>query len=281
MVDAHQRLPAQLARRGFPMKRVLLSSTIALLVALPPLTARVADLTDVPPAIAAAVADSHRPAEEVRLDILRQPARLLAFAGVKPGDVVADFMPGNGYFTRLLSKVAGPTGRVYAFIPEEQVKNCPPREIAGSREIERDPSYTNVTMMTDAVDRLAMPRQLDVLWTAQNYHDLHDTFMGPANIKGVNQAFFNALKPGGVLIVIDHAAAAGSGLRDTETLHRIDPVTLRKEIEAAGFVFESQDNALANAADDHSRSVFDPLIRGKTDQFVFKFRKPVAWQNTI
>jgi predicted methyltransferase len=263
------------------VKRALLSSTIALLFALPPVTARVAVPLVVPPAVADAVADSHRPAEQVRLDVLRQPARLLAFAGVMPGDVVADFMPGNGYFTRLLSKVAGRTGKVYAFIPEEQVKNCPPREIAGSRQIERDPFYANVTVMTGAVDRFSMPRRLDVLWTAQNYHDLHDTFMGPADIKALNEAFFNALKPGGIFIVIDHAAAAGSELRDTETLHRIDPVTLRKEIEAAGFVFESQDNALANAADDHSRTVFDPLIRGKTDQFVFKFRKPAASPNTI
>ena len=263
------------------MKNALLSSTIALLCALPPLIARAADPTDVPPAIAAAVADSHRPAEQARLDVLRQPSRLLAFAGIKPGDVVADFMPGNGYFTRLLSKVAGPTGKVYAFIPSEQVKNCPPREIAGSRKIEGDPLYANVTVMTGAVDRFSMPRRLDVLWTAQNYHDLHDTFMGPADIKGLNKAFFNALKPGGVFIVIDHAAAAGSALRDTETLHRIDPMTLRREIEAAGFVFESQDNSLANAADDHSRTVFDPRIRGKTDQFVLKFRKPVARQSTI
>lgn len=263
------------------MKSALLSSIVALVFAFPPLTARVADPLLVPPAIAAAVADSHRPAEQVRLDVLRQPARLLAFAGVKPGDLVADFMPGNGYFTRLLSTVTGPTGKVFAFIPEEQVKNCPPSEIAGSRQIEGDPFYANVTVMTGAVNRFSMPHRLDVLWTAQNYHDLHDTFMGPADIKALNEAFFNALKPGGIFIVIDHAAAAGSALRDTDTLHRIDPVTLRKEIEAAGFVFESQDNALANAADDHSLTVFDPLIRGKTDQFVFKFRKPAVGRNII
>jgi predicted methyltransferase len=257
------------------MRNAFLSLVVTLLFAVPPDTPA-ADRTDVPSAIAAAVADSRRPAEQTRLDPQRKPARMLAFAGVKPGDRVADFMPGNAYFTRLLSTVVGPAGKVYAFIPEEQVKNCPPEEVAGTRAIVHDPLYVNVTLLTGDVNRFSTPQRLDVLWTAQNYHDLHDAFMGPAHIKELNEAFFNSLKPGGVFIVIDHAAAAGSALRDTETLHRIDPMTLRREIEAAGFVFEAQDNGLANAADDHSLRVFDPLIRGRTDQFVFKFRKPAS-----
>ena len=230
--------------------------------------------TPVPAAISTAVADTHRPLEQTKLDAQRKPAQLIAFAGIKPGDWVADFMPGNAYFTRIFSKVVGPTGRVYAFIPAEEIKNCPPAEVAGSRAVEHDPAYQNVTPLSGPVNRFSTPRQLDVLWTAQNYHDLHDAFMGPANIGLLNKAFFNSLRPGGILIVIDHAAAPGSALRDTETLHRIDPASVRKEIEAAGFVFEAQIDDLENINDDHSRSVFDPAIRGKTDQFVYRFRKP-------
>jgi predicted methyltransferase len=228
----------------------------------------------VPAAILAAVADTHRPLEQTQLDAQRKPARLIDFAGVKPGDQIADFMPGNAYFTRILSKVVGSTGHVYAFIPAEEIKNCPPAEIAGSRAIEHDPAYPNVTQLSGPVNQFSTPQKLDVLWTAQNYHDLHDAFMGPADIKALNMAFFNSLKPGGTLIVIDHAATSGSGLRNTETLHRIDPYSVRKELEAVGFVFEAQSDDLKNPNDDHSRSVFDPSIRGKTDQFVYKFRRP-------
>jgi predicted methyltransferase len=119
-----------------------------------------------------------------------------------------------------------------------------------------------------------VPERLDVIWTAQNYHDLHDTFMGPADVAALNQRFFDALKPGGLYLVIDHVAEAGSGLRDTESLHRIDPKRLRREIEAAGFEFDAQSNALRNRSDDHKKSVFDPDVRGRTDQVVYRFRKP-------
>jgi predicted methyltransferase len=138
---------------------------------------------EVPQAIAMAVADSHRPPEQSKLDPQRKPAQVLAFAGVHPGDRVADFMPGNAYFTRLLSAVVGPKGHVYAFIPKEEIKNCPPAEIAGSRAIEHDPAYRNVAHLSGPVDRFATPRRLDVIWTAQNYHDLHDAFLGPADIQ--------------------------------------------------------------------------------------------------
>jgi predicted methyltransferase len=233
-----------------------------------------ASADDVPARMAAAISDPRRPPEQVRLDATRRPDIVLVFAQVKSGDRVADFMPGNGYFTRILSDIVGPNGRIYAFNPEEQIKNCPPSEIAGSQAIARDPSYRNVTLLTGSLANFRIPEKLDVLWTAQNYHDLHDSFLGPANVTALNRAFFNALKPGGVFLVIDHVAESGSGLRDTQTLHRIDPARLRSEIEAAGFVFEAQSAALRNPTDDHRRSVFDPLVRGSTDQVVFRFRRP-------
>jgi predicted methyltransferase len=199
---------------------------------------------------------------------------MLMFAGIKPGDRVGDFMSGNAYFTRLFSRVVGPSGRVYAFIPTEEIKNCPAAEVAGSRAVSRDPVYANVKLLTGPVNQFSVPEPLDILWTAQNYHDLHDKFMGPADVRQVNRAFFNALKAGGALIVVDHVAAPGSSLATTESLHRIDPAIVRREIEAAGFIFDSESKVLANPDDDHSRSVFYPSIRGATDQAVLKFHKP-------
>jgi predicted methyltransferase len=224
--------------------------------------------------IAAALYDPRRPAEQIKLDGSRKPGSLIAFAGAKPGDRIADFMPGNAYFTRILSNVVGPAGRVYAYIPAEQIANCAASEIAGARAVGRDPSYANVTVLTSTLADFRMPEQLDLIWTAQNYHDLHDSFLGPANLKDLNRAFFNALRPGGIFLVIDHVAERGSGLRDTETLHRIDPILMQQEIEAAGFVLEAQSDVLRNPNDDHTHSVFDTRIRGTTDQVVLRFRRP-------
>jgi predicted methyltransferase len=224
--------------------------------------------------IETALSDTRRPAEQVRLDATRKPATLIAFAGVRPGDHIADFMPGNAYFTRILSDVVGPTGRVYAYIPAEQIANCPATEISGAQAVGRDPGYANVTVLTGTLTDFQMPERLDLIWTAQNYHDLHDTFLGPAEMTRLNKAFFNALRPGGVLLVIDHVAEKGSGIRDTETLHRIDPAFLQQEIEAAGFIFEAQSDVLRNSHDAHTLSVFDTSIRGMTDQVVFLIRRP-------
>ena len=225
-------------------------------------------------ALAQALADPARPAEEVALDPLRKPAELLAFAGLKPGDRVADFMSGNGYFTRIFSRVVGPAGRVYAFLPAQQLANCSPRETLGTRALEHDTRYPNVQVLIDAADRFTAPEPLDVVWMSLGYHDLHDSFMKPLDVAALNSAVYRALKPGGVYLIVDHVAAAGSGLRDTETLHRIDPESLRAEVTAAGFVLEAQSAVLRNGADSHTLKVFDPAIRHRTDQLVFRFRKP-------
>lgn len=252
------------------MKSVPCLAAISL-TALLPLSAY-AD-TQIPAAVTAAVADPRRPTDQVQLDPARKPAQLLAFAELKAGDRVADFMPGNAYFTRIISDVVGSNGHVYAFLPTEQLANCAPTEVAGSRALEHDPSYANVSVLSATTDEFNLA-SLDVIWTAQNYHDLHDSFMGPANVAALNRAFFKALKPGGIYLVIDHVAEAGSGLRDTESLHRIDPLRLRKEIEAAGFRLDAQSDLLRNLKDDHSLSVFDGRVRGRTDQVVYRFRKP-------
>jgi predicted methyltransferase len=223
-------------------------------------------------AASAAVADTLRPATDVKRDGDRHPAEMLAFAGVKPGDKVADLIAGGGYFTRLFAKDVGPGGHVYVIQPAEIIKIAPVY-LKQIQDVVKD--YPNVTLITDALPAaLKTPEKLDLVWTSQNYHDMHDPFMGPEDMAAVNKAVFDALKPGGRFIVLDHVAEAGSGLRDTNTLHRIDPEAVKKEVEAAGFVLEAESPLLHNPNDPHTANVFDTSIRGRTDQFILKFRKP-------
>jgi predicted methyltransferase len=229
-----------------------------------------------PPNLAKALADPRRPSADVARDPVRHPAELIAFAGVKPCDRVADYFAGGGYYSRLLADVVGPKGRVYAIIPAEMARNCDPAEFAGARKLAKEGSYKNVVVMTRPAAHFAPARPLDVIWSSQNYHDLYDGFMEGLDVRAADRALYAALKPGGVLLVIDHAAQAGSGHRDTETLHRIDPASIRGELVAVGFVLEAESPLLRNPADDHSLRVFDPKIRGRTDQVVLKFRKPHA-----
>lgn len=223
--------------------------------------------------IKAAVADSHRPAKDTENDAARKPAEMLRFAGVKPGSIVVDIMPGSGYFTRVFAKTVGKSGHVYAYQPTETDKYYKGKP-APINAVADDPAYGNITVIHKSINDFAIPQKADVIWTSQNYHDLHDDFMGPADIAKVNKAVFDALKPGGVFVVLDHTAKAGTGLADTDTLHRIDPAVVKKEVEAAGFKFAGEDNALRNPKDDHTLKVFDPKIRHHTDQFIYKFQKP-------
>jgi predicted methyltransferase len=239
------------------------------------LTFGAASASPVPPYAAAAVADKARPAEDVARDADRKPAEMIAFAGIKPGDVVVDLVPGKGYFTRIFAKAVGPKGHVYAFFPTEidsMLKGKSPSVTAVTND---SANYPNVSLIHASLAQFQIPQAPDVVWTSQNYHDFHDTFFGPADLAVVNKAIYNALKPGGLYVVLDHAADAGSGLRDTETLHRIDPAAVKKEVTAAGFVFVGDDDALRNPSDPHTKNVYDPSIRGKTDQFIYKFRKPM------
>jgi predicted methyltransferase len=224
------------------------------------------------PNIAAALSDPSRPAADMIRDNDRHPGEVLTFAGLRQGAKVADLIPGGGYFTRILSKSVGAKGHVYAYVPDELTKLAK-REPAVNA-IARDPAYSNVTVVLNTLPNFSAPEKLDLVFTAQNYHDMHDQFMGPADLSVVNRQVFKALKPGGVYLIIDHSAEPGSGLRDTETLHRIDAAAVKAEVTAAGFIFEGENRVLRNPADSRKLGVFDASIRGKTDQFVFKFRKP-------
>jgi predicted methyltransferase len=222
--------------------------------------------------IAAAVADSHRPAAATAHDADRKPAAMLAFAGIKPGDVVVDLIPGSNYFSRLFAAAVGPTGHVYSFEASEfddEFKNHNVPVPSGTLD-----GYPNDTFVHASIAKLPVPQLADVVWTSQNYHDLHDKFTGPVDVAAFNKAVYAALKPGGVFIVLDHAAAPGSGLRDTDTLHRIDPAAVKTEVTAAGFKFVGESTVLRNPKDPHDKLVFDKSIRGHTDQFIYKFRKP-------
>ncbi len=224
--------------------------------------------------IAAAVSDAARPEADRQRDAERKPADTLAFAGVKPGDSVAELIPGGGYFTRLLSKLVGPKGHVYAIAPARRPDapaDTPDRSL-GAKAVAADPNYSNVSVLVEPIKSVTVPAPVDLVWTSQNYHDVHN--VPDIDMVAFNKSVFDALKAGGVYLVIDHAAQAGSGARDTSTLHRIDPQIVKSEVLAAGFVLDSQSELLGHATDAHTAAVFDPSVRGKTDQFILKFRKP-------
>lgn len=226
---------------------------------------------DVPANIAAAVDSPARPAAQRERDAARHPAELLAFAGVKPGDRVGDFLMGGGYFTRIFSGAVGPTGKVYGFQAAEFI------QFSGDYARLQDETATfapNIVPVRASLGGFTFPEPLDLIFTAQNYHDLHLGRASPEQIAAIDRQMFAALKPGGVLVVVDHYAVDGSGDRDSNKLHRIDIATVKAELTAAGFVLEAESDLLRNPADPRTDSVFAPTIRGKTDQFVLKFRKP-------
>jgi predicted methyltransferase len=228
----------------------------------------------IPGYVTAAVAGANRPDADKQRDDGRKPAETIAFAGLKPGQSIADFLPGTGYYDRIFSGVVGAKGHVYAFYPAEmKAFSKSPLPADGTKPFDK---YDNVTSVSTPANDFALPAPVDMVWISDNYHDIHDPFFAPAEAAKVNAAVFKALKPGGIYLVLDHAAPAGSGLADTNTLHRIDEASVKSEVEAAGFQLVAESDALRNAADDHSKLVFDPSVRGHTDQFILKFRKPKA-----
>jgi predicted methyltransferase len=245
--------------------------SLSLLILIAPLIVRAATPLA---SIAAAIADPSRPAEDVARDADRKPAATLEFAGVKPGDKVADYIANSGYFTRLLAGVVGPKGHVYSVELNEIVKEgSGTKGYAGLKDWVQ--GRANVSLETEpSTSSPSFPEKLDVFWITLNYHDLHDKFLGPVDVAVFNKAVFAALKPGGVYIILDHVAAAGSPPDVTEKLHRIDPAVVRQEVEAAGFRFDGESPILANSDDPHTVPMWDKSVKGRTDQFFYRFRKP-------
>jgi predicted methyltransferase len=219
----------------------------------------------IPAYVTAAINDAARPQDNKDLDAARKPAELMAFAGVKPGDKVVEFWPGAGYVTRLLSKIAGPTGKVYSLNAPtfpQALKDRP-------KAVTSDAAYSNVVLMEQPFDAIKIPEPVDVVWTSENYHDFQNNGPFKADTAAMDKAVFAALKPGGLYIITDYEGAAGTGKTQTQALHRIDPAAIKAEVTAAGFVLEGESNALKNADDKMTER-----SRQGASQVFYKFRKP-------
>ena len=225
----------------------------------------------VPANIAAALADPSRPAADSARDAARKPGELLALGEAPTGGKVVDLVMGGGYFTRILAGAVGPKGVVYAYQPTEFIRF---QASYGENQKAVAAALPNVTPITASFGELDIPDGVDLVLTVQNYHDLHLAPFPKDTAAKVNAEVFRSLKPGGIYLISDHVALPGSGLEAATKIHRIDPAIVRAEVEAAGFRLESESPLLADSADPHTANVFDPAIRGKTDQFVMKFRKP-------
>jgi predicted methyltransferase len=203
-------------------------------------------------------------------------SELTRFARVEAGSIVIDVYPGDGDWTRLFSEVVGPKGRVFSFVPAE-IADLKPDQVGRMQAIAKEPGRENVEAVS--ANLVAMPevtQPADVLWLHLFYHDLHTTLMRKkgATAADFNRAVYERLKPGGFYVIVDHAAAVGAGTSDAQSLHRIEPASVRAEVEAAGFVLNAESTMLANKDDPHSIKVFDPSIKGKTDRFAYRFVKP-------
>jgi predicted methyltransferase len=213
---------------------------------------------------AALLADPERPEADRARDPDRKPAETIAFAGIRPGYRIAELSPGGGYYTRLLSKAVGPSGRVYAF----GLRPAPAVQAWAT-------THPNTIFTVVEPGTISAPEPVDLVWTTNNYHDFKNNRIGESDLAvALNKAAFRALKPGGIYLVADHEAGPGVGASVTSTLHRIESGFVRREVEAAGFRLVGKSDLLRHATDDHKLKVQESAIRGKTDQFVLKFRKP-------
>ena len=201
---------------------------------------------------------------------------LRQFARAHSGSTVLDVWPGSGDWTRLFSDIVGPEGRVYSFVPAElaHFKSDP---VGQMRALAKEPGRQNVEVVSaDVVALTGSSQSLDVVWVHLFYHDLHTALVQSrgATPAGFNRAVYERLKPGGFYVIVDHVAATGTGASRAESLHRIDPATVRAEVEAAGFVLDEESNVLAKKDDPHYANVFEPSIKGETDRFAYRFIRP-------
>ena len=215
----------------------------------------------------AALAAPNRPAENKARDAARKPVETVQFFGIKTGDTVVDMIAAAGWFTEVLSAAVGPAGKVYS-------QNLPFLVQADAEKALHD-RLGNVEAVHVPLDQAGITGKADAVVTAQNLHDIYNGYQdqpgGEAPAVGFLQAIYAALKPGGVLGVIDHVGIAG---QDNAALHRMQLQQARDVITKAGFTIEAESSLLASPADDHTKNVFDPAVRGRTDQFMIRARKP-------
>ena len=224
---------------------------------------------------AAAVASETRPEADRARDAGRNPEAVLEFFGIQPGDIVLEMWAGGGYYTELLAHVVGESGKVVAHM------NTPILQFSSEEHTMRhaDNRLPNTEILFAENNELTLEADsFDAATIVLNYHDLYwlseEYGWVPIDVPVFLAELYQAIKPGGILGIVDHQAASGSPAETGGTLHRIDSAIVIAELERAGFVLEGESDVLANAEDDHSKSVFDPEIRGKTDRYVLRFRKP-------
>ena len=226
---------------------------------------------DMSQVIARAVADPARPASFRAADSFREPARTLAFSGVRPGMTVGEFYPAGGYFTRMLSDVVGPSGHIYG------IENAGWNDsVSDDRKMLAEGKWKNVSLDVQPFGTVKFPRPLDIAWVTQNYHDLKIAKYGPVDTIAFDRAVYKALKPGGTFFVLDHQGWAGMTDADIAKVHRIDKATVIREATSAGFKLAGEGHFLNRSTDDHHLPIFDPKVRGHTDQYALKFVKPAS-----
>jgi predicted methyltransferase len=220
--------------------------------------------------ISHAVADPARPADYRKADPLRKPGETLAFAGIRPGMVVGEFYPAGGYFTRMLSDVVGPSGHIYA-IENDRWQDS----VKDDKAMLAEGKWKNVSLDVKPFGTAVFPKPLDLAWVTQNYHDLKIAKYGKVDTVAFDRAVYKALKPGGIFFIIDHQGPPGLTPAQIEKMHRINRDVVVREVTSAGFKLAAEGNFLRRPGDDHTKPIFDPSIRGHTDQYALKFVKPV------
>jgi predicted methyltransferase len=227
-------------------------------------------------AVAAAIASRDRPAADRARDAVARPAEVLAFLEVGPNMRVIDMFSAGGYYTELLARTVGVKGKVIAYNNPPYAKFAE-KEIAARYAGER---LGNVQQVTAEVGEMQPAvGSIDAALFVMSFHDAYwrpkDGGFDKTDPALMLANLFQALKPGGVVVVQDHVANPGGDTAQVvDQLHRIDPAVVRDAFQRAGFVFDGQSKVLAHPADDHTKLVFDEAIRGKTDQFIYRFRKP-------
>jgi predicted methyltransferase len=229
-------------------------------------------------AYSAAINDIARPEADRAADATRLPGELLAFAQIDEGDVVGDYIMGGGYVTRLLAMAVGSSGRVYAVQPDEfiafRAEYGTEQADAVAPYADNDGNPVRVFPLNGSITAPPFPEPLDTIITVMNLHDLYLGAMPEGTADAAIAALYAALKPGGSLVVVDHRAAPGSGAEAADSLHRMDEELALAALTAAGFVLEEESELYARPSDPRTANVFDEAIRGATDQFMWRLRKP-------
>ena len=228
---------------------------------------------DLSAGIADAVAHPDRSDEDRARDATSKPVEVLGFLGLAEGMQVADLMAGGGYYSEIIARAVGESGHVVAF------NNGGYAQFAGDAPKQRFTGrLDNVTYSTGDAEAMGLPNGLDFAIMVMSFHDVYwvapERGWNKIDTAKFNAQIFAALKPGGVLAIIDHAAMDGAGADVVGSLHRIDEAFVVSELTKAGFELAETSDILRNADDPHTAMVFDPSIRRKTDRFILKFVKP-------